>query len=318
VTDANLLLGRISPTGFAGGQMTLDTDLADAAVAGLAEQFDLSPVAMAEGICDVANSKMAQAIRTITVSRGIEPRDSALVAFGGAGPMHAVFLAQELGIAEVIVPRFPGAFSAWGMLQTRIRQDYTEPYFFLDEDLDGEAMSAELRRIEQEALDALAHEGVKEEARSASHSVDIRYAAQEYTLTVPLLDADEPRSAEFLSTIAKRFAELHEARYGHANLGAPIEFVTLRTAAFGDLGHPEPQKWQPADGPQFPHETRQVVFGGEARDAILVRRDDLLVGHGFEGPAVVLEDTATTVVPPGYTVTVDDIGSLIIRGKDAK
>src|ERR1700722_3257212 len=142
VTDANLVLGRIDPEGFAGGQMTLDPGLAATAVAGLAEQFGLSPVAMTEGICDVANSKMAQAIRTITVSRGIEPRDSALVAFGGAGPMHAVFLARELGIAETIVPRFPGAFSAWGMLQTRIRQDYSEPYFFLDADLNGADMAA--------------------------------------------------------------------------------------------------------------------------------------------------------------------------------
>ena len=107
VTDANLVLGRIDPAGFAGGQLTLDTDLAEQSVAGVAEQFSLSTSAMAEGICDVANSKMAQAIRTITVSRGIEPRQSALVAFGGAGPMHAAFLAQELGIAETIVPRFP-------------------------------------------------------------------------------------------------------------------------------------------------------------------------------------------------------------------
>jgi len=318
VTDANLVLGRIDPAGFAGGQMTLDVGAAEAAMTGLAAEFGLSPVGMAEGICDVANSKMAQAIRTITVSRGIDPRESALVAFGGAGPMHAVFLAQELGIAETIVPRFPGAFSAWGMLQTRIRQDYTEPYFFLDQDLDGAAMSAELHRMEAAGLDALAHEGVEGSARVATHAVDIRYAAQEYTLTVPLLDADEPTSPGFVTAVAERFAELHRSRYGHANLGAPVEFVTLRTTAFGDLGQPAPQKWPVADSATFPHEVREVVFGGESREAMVVRRDDLLVGHTFSGPAVVLEDTATTVVPPGYTVTVDDIGSLIIREKDAK
>ncbi|MCU1605061.1 MAG: 5-oxoprolinase (ATP-hydrolyzing) [Modestobacter sp.] len=318
VTDANLVLGRIDPNGFAGGQMTLDAGLAEKAMTGLAAEFGLSPVAMAEGICDVANSKMAQAIRTITVSRGIDPRASALVAFGGAGPMHAVFLAQELGIAETIVPRFPGAFSAWGMLQTRIRQDYTEPYFFLDEDVDGADMSAALHRMETTGLDALAHEGVADSARTSTHAVDIRYAAQEYTLTVPLLDADEPTTPGFVTAVAERFAQLHQARYGHANLGAPIEFVTLRTTAFGDLGQPAPQQWPAAETPEFPHEVREVVFGGESREALLVRRDDLLVGHTFEGPAVVLEDTATTVVPPGYAVTVDEIGSLIIREKDAK
>ncbi len=318
VTDANLVLGRINPDGFAGGQMTLNATLALEAVNHLAGQFSLDPVAMAEGICDVANSKMAQAIRTITVSRGIEPRDSALVAFGGAGPMHAVFLARELGIAETIVPRFPGAFSAWGMLQTQIRQDYTEPYFFLDEDLDGEDMANTLRRMEQAGLAALVHEGVRTDQRTAMHAVDIRYAAQEYTLTVPLTSAEEPTESDFLKTVAQRFAELHESRYGHANLGAPIEFVTLRTTAFGDLGQPASQKWSAATSTDFPHEIRQVIFDAEPRDAVVVNRDDLFVGHTLPGPAVVVEDTATTVVPPGYTVIVDDIGSLIIRRKDTE
>jgi N-methylhydantoinase A len=316
VTDANLVLGRIDPNGFAGGQMTLDTERAVTAVSGLADEFGLDVVAMAEGICDVANSKMAQAIRTITVSRGIEPRDSGLVAFGGAGPMHAVFLARELGIAETIVPRFPGAFSAWGMLQTRIRKDVTEPYFFLDADLDGADMSAVLTRMEHDTLATLADEGVAAEHRSASHAVDIRYAAQEYTLTVPLTDAAEPATPDFLAVIAQRFAEQHKARYGHANLGAPIEFVTLRSTAFGDLGRPEPQKWPHAESPEFPHEIRQVVFGGEHRAATVVRRDDLFAGHRLTGPAVIIEDTATTVVPPDHQVTVDDIGSLIIRAKE--
>jgi N-methylhydantoinase A len=313
VTDANLVLGRIDPDGFAGGSMSLDVDLAVAAVEGLGAQFGLDAVAMAEGVCDVANSKMAQAIRTITVSRGVEPRDSSLVAFGGAGPMHAVFLARELGIAETIVPRFPGAFSAWGMLQTRIRKDLTQPYFSLDADLDGAGMAAVLAGIERDALATLGEEGVPEQDRAVSHAVDIRYEAQEYTLTVPLTDAAEPAAVDFLDVVARRFADMHKSRYGHANLGAPIEFVTLRTTAFGDLGRPEPQKWPLAQSPEFSHEVRQVVFDGEARDTVVVRRDDLLAGHDLSGPAVVVEDTATTVVPPGYELTVDELGSMIIR-----
>jgi N-methylhydantoinase A len=316
VTDANLVLGRIDPDGFAGGQMTLDTERAKTAVGELAGEFGLDVVAMAEGICDVANSKMAQAIRTITVSRGIEPRESSLVAFGGAGPMHAVFLARELGIAETVVPRFPGAFSAWGMLQTRIRKDFTEPYFYLDADLDGADMSAVLTRMEEHGLATLADESVRPEHRTAAHAVDIRYAAQEYTLTVPLTDAKEPSTPDFLAVIAERFAEMHKSRYGHANLGAPIEFVTLRSTAFGDLGRPEPQKWPRSESPEFPHEVRKVVFGGVRRDTVVVRRDDLFTGHRFDGPAVIVEDTATTVVPPGHTVTVDEIGSLIIRTEE--
>jgi N-methylhydantoinase A len=116
--------------------------------------------------------------------------------------------------------------------------------------------------------------------------------------------------------IAERFAEMHKSRYGHANLGAPIEFVTLRTTAFGDLGRPEPQKWPPARSPDFPHEVRPVVFGGAERDTVVVRRDDLFAGHRFGGPAVIVEDTATTVVPPGFEISVDDIGALIIRTEE--
>ncbi|WP_028925805.1 hydantoinase/oxoprolinase family protein [Pseudonocardia acaciae] len=314
VTDANLVLGRIDPEDFAGGQMSLDPALAASVVEKLGTRFGLDTSAMAEGICDVANATMAQAIRTITVSRGIEPRDSSLVAFGGAGPMHAVFLAKELGIAETIVPRFPGAFSAWGMLQTRIRRDLTEPYFHLDADLDGEHMSSVLARMESGALAALADEGMPPERGTVSHAVDIRYAAQEYTLTVPLTDAAEPSRPEFLGAVADRFARLHHARYGHSNLGAAIEFVTLRTTSFGDLGRPEPSAWPRASSPEFVHEVREVVFDGAPRRTTVVRRDNLLGGHRLEGPAVIVEDTATTVVPPEHEVTVDEYGSLIIRG----
>jgi len=315
VTDANLVLGRIDPAGFAGGQMTLDTAAAGTAVDRIGAEFGLDTLNMAEGICDVANSKMAQAIRTITVSRGIEPRDSALVAFGGAGPMHAVFLARELGISETIVPRFPGAFSAWGMLQTRIRRDFSQPYFRLDADLNGAEMAAALAYMSDNGLAVLAEEGVKPEQRSVTHSVDIRYEAQEYTLTVPLTGADEPKENDFLVTVAERFGDMHEGRYGHANRGAPIEFVTLRAAAFGDFEQPPPQTWPAATTAEFPHQIRKVVFGGEPVDSLLVRRDDLGAGHTFAGPAVIVEDTATTVVPPDYDVTVDEIGSLLIRAR---
>lgn len=315
VTDANLVLGRIDPEGFAGGQLTLDVDAARTAVAGLGSAFGLSDVAMAEGICDVANSKMAQAIRTITVSRGIEPRDSSMVAFGGAGPMHAVFLAAELGITETIVPRFPGAFSAWGMLQTRIRKDLTEPYFRPEADLDAADMAAHLRRMEDDAAATLAGEGVQPEHRTVAHAVDIRYAEQEYTLTVPLESADESSGEQFLAVVAERFAKMHESRYGHANLGAPIELVTLRTTGWGDLGKPAPQAWPMASSPDFAHAVRPVVFAGEQHDTVIVHRDVLFSGHRLSGPAVIVEATATTVVPPGYDITVDAIGSLIVRAQ---
>lgn len=313
VTDANLVLGRVEAKGFAGGQMQLDPDAAQTALATVGDQLGLSVTEIAEGICDVANSQMAQAIRTITISRGIEPRDFALVAFGGAGPMHAVFLAKELGIKETIIPRFPGAFSAWGMLQGDVRKDFTEPYFFLDVDLDVADMSRTLHRVEDEAIAALAEEGIPAERRVAEHSVDVRYQMQEFFLTVPLESADEPLQPEFMGKLAERFAAQYEERYGHANLGAPIEVVTLRTRVTGELDTTDALHIADAESSDFPHEVRKVVFDREAQDTIVVDRANLLAGHTFEGPAIVLETTATTVVPPNFSVTVESHGALTVR-----
>ena len=313
VTDANLVLGRVDADTFAGGQMRLDLEASERALASVGERLGLGVIDIAEGICDVANTQMAQAIRTITVSRGIEPRDFALVAFGGAGPMHAVFLAKELGIAETVVPRFPGAFSAWGMLQGNVRKDFTEPYYFLDEDLDTADMSRTLRGMEEDAVESLEHEGIPSERRLAEHSVDVRYRLQEFFLTVPLTSADEPLDPDFKDRLARRFAKQYEERYGHSNYGAPIEVVTLRTRVTGELDNSDARAVEAAGSSEFPHEIRQVVFDREPRDTVIVDREQLSAGHSFAGPAIVLEATATTVVPPNFTVTVDPYGALIIR-----
>ena len=318
VTDANLVLGRVDPDWFAGGQVALDREAAITALKTVGDQLGLDPIAMAEGICDVANSQMAQAIRTITISRGIEPRDFALVAFGGAGPMHAVFLAKELGIPETVVPRFPGAFSAWGMLQTNIRKDFSEPYFYLDEDIDVADMAGILRSMEVEGLTSLVSEGVPEESRTTTASVDVRYQSQEFSLNVPLTSADEPESPDFVANLAARFSAMYHERYGHSNLGAPIEIVTLRTQAVGDLGRLEAPSYVTAKGAEFKHEVRPVIFDHIEKDTIVVRRDDLGAGHTFEGPAIIVEQTATTVVPPGFNVKVDEFGSLVIRSEDVE
>lgn len=318
VTDANLVLGRAMAEGFAAGNMELDIRAARAALATIGETLGLEVVDTAEGICDVANTQMAQAIRTITISRGIEPRDFTLVAFGGAGPMHAAFLAKELGIAETVVPRFPGAFSAWGMLQGDVRRDFTQPYFRLDEDIDVEDMAATLRRIESEALSSLESEGVPENRRLVQHSVDVRYQLQEFFLTVPLESAEEPLDDGFGVRLAERFAKQYEERYGHANLGAPIEIVTIRTRVTGVMDSAEERVSEQAGDTAIPHRIRPVIFDREIRDTMIVDREDLLAGHAFDGPAIVVEDTATTVVPPDFSVRVDENGALIIRNLEVE
>lgn len=318
VTDANLVLGRVDPAYFAGGQMTLDREAAESALARLGDELDLSTTDLAEGVCDVINAKMAQAIRTLTVEKGIEPRDFALVAFGGAGPMHAVFLAQQLEIGEVIVPRFPGAFSAWGMLETEIRKDSGRAYFTRLAALDHADLAATLGTLEEEAFASLSEEGIGGETGRVEHALDLRYVSQEYTLTIPLTGSREPTEDDFDANLGARFHAAHEQRFGHSNPGAPIEIVVVRTTALGDLGRIDPTAHEEVERPAAAQETRTVIFGREAIPTTIAIRDDLSPGTTLEGPAVVEEATATTVVPPGATLRVDAFGSLVITAAKRK
>ena len=312
VTDANVVLGRVDPAWFAGGQMTLDIGAARRAVGELGIALGLETVELAEGVCEVINAKMAQAIRTLTVEKGIEPRDFTLVAFGGAGPMHAAFLAQELDVEGVVVPRFPGAFSAWGMLETEIRKDFARAWFSPLSDLDHADLAAQAEAQEREAVESLADEGITPGQGRIEHGVDVRYAGQEYTLTIPLLSAAEPRERSFDEALATRFDEAHERRFGHANPGAPIELVALRSTAFGDLGRARPQEFEQQRDSLYEYDERPVVFGRVERGARVVRRQALAPGAVVDGPAVIVEETATTVVPPGARLEVDGFGDLLI------
>jgi N-methylhydantoinase A len=311
VTDANLLLGRVDESSFAGGRMSLDLEAARTAVATLGDELGVEAPELAEGICDVANAKMAQAIRTLTVEKGIEPRDFSLVACGGAGPMHAVFLARELGVREVLVPRFPGAFSAWGMLESEVRKDASRAYYTPLADLDRGQLADLLDTLEDEGLRGLADESIAREAGRVEHALDLRYAGQEYTLTVPLQHAGEPRDDDFAAKLSGRFDDAHHTRFGHANPGAPIEVVAVRSAALGDKGRAEPVALDAA-GADYASGTRRVTFDRETHDAVTVRRDDLPRDAVVAGPAVISEDTATTVVPPGARAVVDRFGTLVV------
>jgi N-methylhydantoinase A len=313
VTDANVVLGRVDPNWFAGGRLTLDVGAAERAVTELAGTCGLGTLELSDGVCAVINAKMAQAIRTLTVEKGIAPGDFSLVAFGGAGPMHAAFLAAELAIGDVVVPLFPGAFSAWGMLETEIRRDFARSYVSPLARLDAGDLAIALEAQEGEAFSSLAAEGITRETGRVEHALDIRYVGQEYTLTIPLLGADEPRSVGFADALQERFDRAHEARFGHANPGAAIELVAARSAALGDLGRAEPRPLAAAANGSFPSESRSIVFGGQALETTVARRGDLPPGAQVEGPAVVLEETATTVVPPGAVLRVDPYGVLLME-----
>lgn len=309
VTDANCVLGRTNPTTFAGGGMTLDVEASRTVISGLADDLGLDAMDLANGICDISNAHMAQAIRTLTVDHGLEPNDFALLAFGGAGPMHAAFIAAEIGIERVVVPKFPGAFSAWGMLEADIRRDFTRQFFATRETLDQLALSEAVAELGQHAKDAILIQDMTEDRFSVEHFVDMRYESQDSTLTIPLEGLDL-RGADFQKQVEDRFSEAHERRYGHSTPGAPVQFVTIRTKGTGRVERNEAQATPSSEEtePVF----LPVYFGGEDHETRFIDRTHLKPGDEIPGPAIIVEATSTTVVPPGSTCTVDDNEFLLI------
>ena len=305
VTDANLVLGRIAADGFAGGGMTLDVAAARAAVGKIALALDLGIEDMAQGILDIINAKMADAIRTITVRRGIDPREFALLAYGGAGPMQAVALADQLDIGEVVIPRHPGTFSAWGMLQTDVRHDCKRTFYAVWDSVDLEALEGAFAELEEEGRAYLRHEAIANRDIAFVRTADFRYRHQEYQINCEVaagrLDAAGIRAA---------FDEAYVAQYGHCNPEAKMEIVNLRVIAYGKLVRPPPAA--PEVRPGSAAREGAVYFDGEARATALVARAEMAAGATVAGPAIIEEDTATTILPPGWRALAADGGHLIL------
>jgi N-methylhydantoinase A len=322
VTDANLVLGRISLEGFLGGRMQLFPDQAEEAIGRLAGEFSLTKEQMAEGILEVVNAKMANAIRSITVSKGIDPRGFSLVAFGGAGPMHAAFIAEELGISEVIVPNSPGAFSAWGMLETDIRHDGSQTYIVPLTKADWPDVKKHFSQLQDGLTRLLQAERVPPENMRFRRSMDMRYVGQEYFINVPIPeeDGDKIRGSEGLKAL---FDELYEVQYGHKNLAEDVEIVNLRVEARGLLaskGQGLTSEGTGAENERAAREleslpTRPTIFNGRPIETPFVERTRLLPKTKLSGPMVIEEESCTTVVPPGYQLEVDEHGDLVIRRK---
>jgi N-methylhydantoinase A len=306
VTDANLHLGRLNPEYFLGGRMALDKEAAELALHSIASQVGLDDTAFAEGVLAIINAKMADAMRTITVGQGIDPRDFSLVAFGGAGPMHAVWLAEELEIPEVIVPWSPGTFSAWGMLQTDMRHDIVQTFFEPLAGLDGSAVGAAFDRLEQEGSTRLDEEGIAPDDRYYVRTADMRYVGQEYSVSVPV------GREVALDEIEHAFHDAHRVRYGHSTPDAPVEFVNVRVAALGRVGASPAPPVAPGGEEDAVLGTRSVVFNGRVHETPVLRRDRLGPGTRRDAPLVVEEESATTVIPPGARMRVDEHGNLLI------
>jgi N-methylhydantoinase A len=316
VTDANLVLGRIDPDGFLGGRMRLSRERAESAIDGLAKDFRLSREEMAEGIVSVVNAQMANAIRSVTVAKGIDPRRFALVAFGGAGPMHAPFIASELGIDRIVVPRAAGAFSAWGMLTTDLRHDSSQTFVVALEELDRSTLETSFARLEEGLRNLLISERVPAGDMRFRRSLDMRYRGQEYFINVTI-----PEGVWSAPLLKRLFDEQYERTYGHKNLAEEVETVNLRVEGRGSLGSRKPAVIDFFADSSSPEERAprrgRTFFEGEPRDTLFIERKSLSASDVLDGPAIVEETSATTVVPPGFHLRLDGFGNLRVERKEA-
>jgi N-methylhydantoinase A len=313
VTDANVLLGRLGPAGLLGGAMRLDEAAAAKAVGALADALGISAIAAARGIVAVVNANMAGAVRLVTVQRGVDPTGLALLAFGGAGPLHAGALARELGIRRVLVPPSPGLLCALGLLVEDLRTDAVRTCVA---PLDADALhrlEALFAQMEAEALAWLERERVPADRRSIERWVDLRYAGQNYELLVEA--PPEIWTDRRVDALRARFLALHETAYGYAAPDEPIQVVNARLVARGRPTPPAaPRPARAAGARPTPIARRPVHVDetGEAARCPVYDRSQLRAGHRLDGPAVVEQFDSTTLVLPGQRAEVDDLGCLVI------
>jgi N-methylhydantoinase A len=306
VTDANVVLGRLNPAYFLGGEMGLDVEGAKRAIEErCAKPLGLSVTEAAYGIVEIANAAMVNALHLISVQRGYDPRDFVLVGFGGAGPVHANAIAIGAEMPTLLIPRSPGIFSATGLLTTDLKRDAAVTIMRRLDELDPAELDAQFAELERAGADELEREGLVGDRVEFLRQLDIRYVGQSYELTIPAGD-----------DLLDRFHAEHDRTYGFAAPGEPVELVSVRVTSIGRIAKPPVRKLEPG-GAVEPKETRQVYFQ-EADgyvDCPIYDRYALPAGASFAGPAVVEEFDSTTVVHPGFTVRTDEIGNLVIERK---
>jgi N-methylhydantoinase A len=322
LTDANLVLGRINPHFFLGGKMELSLPKATEAIeTHLAARLRLRVAEAAFGMVEIANSNMIEALRLVSVQRGFDPREFSLVAFGGAGPLHANAIARELGIPEVIIPVSPGVSSALGLLLADIKHDFVRTYIKPLGRIDLDVVNLAFGQFAEEGRRLLEHEGVAPEKQRFVPAFDMRLTGQSFELLVPLPAAS--LQAAHLPPLEDAFHKLHERTYGHSFPGEPVEIVNLRLTAQGLIPKPRLRRLPQAegsDGARQPalKDERPVCFGlaeGYVSTPIY-DRSKLAAAARISGPAVLEEFDSTVVVHPGYEANVDEFGSIhLVPGK---
>ena len=303
VTDASLVLGRLDPEYFLGGEMILDEQAALKAISSVADKLELSPEKTALGILQVANAHMTRALQVISVERGHDPRDFALLSFGGAGGLHAPDLARSLGIPTVIVPPLAATFSAFGMIMADVIKDYSRTVM-LDGETSIDSLQKHFATLETQAVTEMTDEGLTEANITLNPSLDMRYTGQSFELNIPF-------SADWLD----HFHLLHEDTYGYANEETPVEIVTLRLKATGAVPSPElvPQPIGGTDPSNAYLGLRPVVLASGRQDVPFYQGEKLTPGNQIDGPAIVLRADTTILIESPDSTSVDGYLNLIIK-----
>ena len=303
VTDANLYLGRLVPEHFLGGRMSLYPEKVEEPMRRLADKLGAEPLEVAGAVVEVAESNMERALRRVSVQRGYDPRDFSLITYGGAGGLHAVSLARSLGMPTVIVPPNPGIFSAVGMILADVVKDYSITVMLRERETGYEQLRELFSPLVERALEEMGSEGFKEEEITLELSLDMRYEGQSYEISVP-----------FSEDYVEDFHRAHERHYGYRHR-REVEIVNLRVRAVGTTEKPELPTFEEKSS-EDPSEALlgsvRTAFGGEFLETKVYQRERLRWGNRVEGPAIVVEYSSTTLIPPGAVAQVDRLGNLII------
>jgi N-methylhydantoinase A len=317
VTDANLVLGRLSTGGLIGGRMGLDFDAARGAIRPFADRLGISIEKTARGMLGIVVANMVRAVRTISVERGHDPRDYALMPFGGAGPLHAADVARALAMKEIIVPVAPGILCAQGLIVSDLKEDFVRSGRFPVDPAGQARLSKTLEELADKARAWFSAEEVAASDQRLMVTLDARYVGQNFELPVEFVEPEPgvlPRPSD-ADAVIDRFNSVHERHYGFSSAGEPVEIVNIRLTALGSLGglhRPKRSVAAVVDAPSA-IDIRPVWFDGDGPvETPVYERDSLAAGLNFLGPAVIEQMDSTTIIFPGDDVSVDASMNLII------
>ena len=313
VTDANLVLGRLDSKSLLGGDLSIDIGRAKTAIKEkIAKPLNITIEQAASAIIKVVNNAMGEALRIVSVERGHDAREFSLICFGGAGPLHAVALAEELGMKEVIVPPIPGAFSALGLIGSDISRDYGRTFFSIVDQTNAQDVENVFLKLEQDARRMLSKTGIKEKDWHLDRSIDVRYTRQAYELNIA---APKNIDESSLTDLAFRFHEKHAMTYGHSNQTERVQIVTLRLSAKARLPYLKiKQKVSPETGIEKVKSTRDVWFDKTGKLSTLVYERELLSdGTKLTGPAVLESLDSTIIIPPNWEGAMNKEGFILLK-----